>query len=141
MSELGKSEIIKQVRAASAIGALCTSQEALQCGIDALRSWLDTYNLEVWSILHEQETCVASVKELEEVLAAEESMDEEAELGKEKARYDAKRATTVRQKVVEEEEEDGGEDEGESEGVKEDEDKDEPMRSSRLLVKAKEPTK
>ena len=76
-----------------------------------------------------------------EVLAAEESTDEEAELGKEKARYDVKRATTVRQKVVEEEEEDGGEDKGESQGVKEDEDEDEPMCSSRLLAKAKEPIK
>ena len=39
--------------------------------------------------------CVALVKELEEVLAAEESTDEEAELGKEKARYDARRGATT----------------------------------------------
>ena len=77
-----------------------------------------------------------SVTELEEVLAAEESTDEEAELVKEKVRYDAKRAMTARQKVVEEEEADGGKDE--SEGVEEeDEDEDEPMRSSGLSVKAK----
>ena len=79
-----------------------------------------------------------SVTELEEVLAAEESMDEEAELVKEKVRYDVKRAATARQKVVEEADEDGGEDEGESKGVEEeDEDKDEPVHSSGLLAKAK----
>ena len=78
------------------------------------------------------------VKELEEVLAVEESTYEEAELVKEKARYNVKRAATVRQNVVEEEGEDGGEDEGKSEGVKEeDEDKDEPVCSSGLSVKAK----
>ena len=71
MSELGKSEIIKQVWAASTVGALCTSREALQHGIDPLCAQLDTYDLEVWSILHEWETCMASVKELEEVLEAE----------------------------------------------------------------------
>ena len=77
-----------------------------------------------------------SVTELEEVLAVEESTDEEAELVKEKVQYNAKRAATARQKVVEEEEEDGGEDE--SEGVEEeDEDEDEPVRSSGLLAKAK----
>ena len=82
--------------------------------------------------------CVASVKELEEVLEAEESTDEEAEMRQEKARYDAKKAMMGRQKVVEEEDEDGGEGEGESEGVEEeDEDKDEPMHSSGLLAKAK----
>ena len=49
------------------------------------------YDLEVWSILHEWDTCTASVKELEEVLAVEESTDDEAELRKEKERYDARR--------------------------------------------------
>ena len=95
MPEPGKSEVLKWVWAASAVGALCTSQEALQRSIDALRAWLDMYNLEVWSILHEWEMCVASVKELEEVLAVEELMDEEAELWKEKARYDARRGATT----------------------------------------------
>ena len=53
------------------------------------------YNLEVWSILREWETCVASVKELEEVLAAEELTDKEVELWKEKARYNARRGATT----------------------------------------------
>ena len=39
--------------------------------------------------------CVALVKELEEVLAAVESTDKEAELWKEKARYDARRGVTT----------------------------------------------
>ena len=85
---------------------------------------------------------MASVTELEEVLTVEELMDEDAELVKEKAWYNAKRAATARQKVVEEEDEDGGEDE--SKGVEEeDEDEDVPMRSSRLSVKGKgkQPTK
>ena len=76
---------MKRIQAASAIGALCTLWEALWRSIDALRARLDMYNLKVWSILCEQDTCTASVKELEEVLAAEESMDEEAEMRKEKA--------------------------------------------------------
>ena len=49
------------------------------------------YDLEVWSILREREMCTASVKELEEVLVVEELTDKEVELGKEKARYDARR--------------------------------------------------
>ena len=61
-----------------------------------LRAWLDMYDLEVWSILHEWEMCVVSVKELEEVLAVEESTDEEAEMREEKVHYDAKRVVTAR---------------------------------------------
>ena len=49
------------------------------------------YDLAVWSILCEWDMCMASVKELEEVLEAEELTDEEAELGKEKAWYNVKR--------------------------------------------------
>ena len=49
------------------------------------------YNLEVWSILCEQDMCAASVKELEEVLEAEELTDEEAEL----AQYNMKRSTAT----------------------------------------------
>ena len=60
-----------------------------------MRARLDMYDLEFWSILHELDTCTASVKELEEVLAAEELTDEEAELGKEKVRYDVRRGATT----------------------------------------------
>ena len=73
-----------------------------------------------------------SVKELEEVLAAEELTDEEAEMGKEKVWYDAKRVMTARQEVVVEEDKDGGEGEGESELDKED---DEPIRGPGLSAK------
>ena len=38
---------------------------------------------------------MASVKELEEELVAEESTDEEVELGKEKARYNVRRGATT----------------------------------------------
>ena len=138
MSEPGKLEIVKQVWAASAIGALCMSWDALQHGIDTLYAQLDTYNLEVWSILHEWETCMASVKELEEVLEAEESMDEEVELRQEKVQYDVKRSAAVRQEVVVEEPKDEGEGEGEDEeDEEEDEDEDKPMCFSGLSVKAK----
>ena len=41
------------------------------------------YDLKVWSILREWETCTASVEELVEVLVAEELSDEEVEMGKE----------------------------------------------------------
>ena len=120
--EPAKSEVLKWVRAASAVSALCTSWEAFRRSIDALRARLDTYDLEIWSILHERETCAVSVKELEEVLVAEESTDEEAEMREEKVRYDAKRVVTVRQKVVEDK--DGGEGDDESESDEED---DEPI--------------
>ena len=96
------------------------------------RARLDTYDLEIYSILRERETCAASVKELEEVLAAEESTDEEAEMRKEKARYDAKRAVTLRREVVEEEDKDGGESDGESESDEED---NEPIRGPGLSAK------
>ena len=132
MPELAKSEVLKRVRAASAVGALCTSREAFRRSIDALRARLDTYDLEIFSILREQETCAASVKELEEVLAAEESMDDEAEMMKEKQRYDAKRVVTSRREAVEEDK-DGGEGDGESES---DEEEDEPVRGPGLSAKA-----
>ena len=114
------------------------SREALQQSIDVLHAHLDMYNLEVWSILHERDTCMESVKELEEVLAAEELMDEEAEMRKEKERYDARRGVMTQQEVIVEEHRDEGEGEGEEEEDKEeDEDKDEPMCSSRHSVKVK----
>ena len=95
---------------------------------------LDTYDLELWSILRERDTCATSVKELEEALAAEESTDEEAEMGKEKARYDAKRAMSARQEVVVvEEDKAGSEVEGESESDEED---DEPVRGPVVSAKA-----
>ena len=75
---------------------------------------------------------------MEEVLAAAESTDEEVELGKEKARYDARRGSTTRQEVVIEERKDESEGESEDEeDEEEDEDKDKPVRSSGLSVKAK----
>ena len=133
MTEPGKSEVLKRVQAASAIGVLCTSRESLHRSIDALRAHLDTYDLEIWSILRERDTCAASVKELEEVLAAEESTDEEVEMRKEKAQYDAKRAVMSRREVVEEEDKDGGESDRESESDEED---DEPVRGPGLSAKA-----
>ena len=126
ISDQGKTKMLKHVWAASAIGTLCTSQEGLCCSIDALHSCLKTYNLEVWSILHEWDTCAALVEELEEVLAEEMSTDEDEEVAWEMAWYEAKRAVTVRQKVVEEEDEDGGKGEGESEL---EEEEDEPVIS------------
>ena len=133
MPEPGKTKVLNQVQAASTISTLCMSQEALQWSIDVLCAHLDTYNIEVWSILHKQDMCAASVKELEEVLAAEESMDNEVEMRKEKECYNAKRVVTSRQAVVEEEDKDGGEGKGESELDEED---DEPIRGPGLLVKA-----
>ena len=132
MTEPGKSEVLKRVHA-STVGVLCTSREALRWSIDTLRARLDTYDLKIWLILRERDTCAALVKELEEVLAAEESMDKEVEMRKEKAQYDAKRAVTLRQEVVEEEDKDGGESDGESELDEED---DEPVRGPGLSVKA-----
>ena len=84
--DLGKTEMVKCVWAAKALSALCTSQEGLHHSIDTIHAHLKTYNLEVWLILHEWDTCVASVRELEEVLA------EDEEMVREKVQYDAKRA-------------------------------------------------
>ena len=126
-----KSEVLKRVRAASAVGALCMSWEAFQGSIDALRAQLDTYDLEVWSILCERETCAASVKELEELLAAEESTDEEAEMREEKVHYNVKRVVMARQEVMEDKDGSEGEDESES-----DEEEDEPVHGPVLSVKA-----
>ena len=138
MPEPGKSEVLKQVWAASAVGVLCMSREALRWSIDALRACLDTYNLEVWSILREWDMCAALVKELEDVLVAEESRDDEVEMRKEKEQYDTRRGVGIRQEVVVEERRDEGEGEGEEdEEEEEDEDKDKPVHSSGLSAKAK----
>ena len=109
------------------------SQEALRRGIDVLHARLDMYDLEIWSILRERETCAALVKELEEVLAAEELTDEEVEMREEKVRYNAKRVMMARQEVMEEEDKDGGEGKGESELDEED---GEPVCGPGLLAKA-----
>ena len=126
-------EVIKHIRVASAVGALCTSREALQHSIDVLHARLDMYDLEVWLILRERDTCMTSVKELEEVVAVEELTDKEVEMGKEKARYDVKRVMMARKEVVVEEDKDGGEGEEESESDEED---DEPIHGPVLLVEA-----
>ena len=82
--------------------------------------------------------CAVSVKVLEEVLAAEELTDEEVELGKEKARYNARRGLTTQQEVVVEERKDESEGKSEDEeDEEEDEDEDEPVHSSGLSAKAK----
>ena len=57
--------------------------------------WTHTYDLEVWSILCEQDTCVALVKELEEVLVVEELTDEEVEMRQEKEQYDVGRSAAT----------------------------------------------
>ena len=98
-----------------------------------LHARLDMYDLEIWSILHEWDTCTVLVKELEEVLAVEESTDNEAEMRKEKERYDAKRVMMSRREVVVEEDKDGGEGDGESESDEED---DEPIHGPGLSAKA-----
>ena len=138
MPELGKSEVLKRVRAASTVGALCISQEALRRSIDALHARLNTYDLEVWSILHEWDMCMALVKELEDMLAAEESTDNEVEMRKEKEWYNVRRGAGIQQEVIVEEHRDEGEGDGEDEeDEEEDEDEDEPMRLSGLSVKVK----
>ena len=89
------------------------------------------YNVEVWSILHEQDTCVMSLMELEEVLAVEELTDEEEELAQAKVHYEAKRGQVAHQQQVIENR-DKGKDEGEDE-----EDEDEPLHSLGLSAKVK----
>ena len=132
--ELGKSEIVKCIQAASAVRALCTSQEALNHSIDAPWSHLEMYHMEVWSILCEWDMCVALVKELEKALVVEELTDEEAEIMQEKALYEAKRAVAVQQEVAVQEDQGGGESGGDKEG---DEEEDKPVYSSGLLAKVK----
>ena len=132
--ELGKSEIVKCIQAASAVRVLCTSREALRHSIDAPWSHLKMYHMEVWSILCERDMCVALVKELEEALVAEGLIDEEVEMVQEKALYKAKRAVVVQQEVAVEEDQGEGESGGDEEG---DKDEDEPVCSSGLLAKAK----
>ena len=133
ISDPGNMEMIKHIWAASAIGALCTSREGLHHSIDTLRSHLETYDLEMWSIICERDTCAVLVKELEEVLAEEMSTDKDEEMAWEKGQYEAKRAMAVRQKVVEEENEEGGKGKGESES---EEEEDEPVCWFGLLAKA-----
>ena len=131
--ELGKSKIVKHVQAASAVGTLCTSQEALHCSINALCSHLETYDMEVWSIVCEQDMCVALMKELEEALTVEELMDKVAEMVQEKVHYDAKMGQVVWQEVIVKEDHDEGEGE---DGSKSEEEEDELVCHFGLLAKA-----
>ena len=95
------------------------------------------YDMEVWSILHEWDTCAVLVKELEEALVVVELTDEEAELVQEKVCYHANRSQVVHQKMVIEGREEEGKDEGESEEEEEEEDKDKPVCLFGLSAKAK----
>ena len=52
------------------------------------------YDMEVWSILCEQDRCVASVKELEEALVVE-LANEEVKMVQEKVQYDVKRSVAA----------------------------------------------
>ena len=76
---------------------------------------------------------MVSVKELEEVLAAEELTDDEVEMMKEKECYDAKKVVMSRREAVEEEDKDRGKGDGESESDEED---DKPVCGPGLSVKA-----
>ena len=71
------------------------SREALHCSIDTLCSHLKTYDIKVSSILHEQDTCTASVKELEGALVVVELMNKEMEMAQEKVHYDVKRGSVA----------------------------------------------
>ena len=114
-------------------------REGLRHGIDALRCRLESYDAELWSIIRERATCEESVKQLEEALEAEPSMDEEEELARERARDEAKRRLAVHQRGRVE----ASEEEKEEEEEDEDEDEDELEGSSGLSAKArgKRPTK
>ena len=102
--------------------------------IDALHSHLKTYDMEVWSILNEWDTCIVFLKELEEALAEELLTNEDEGMAQEKAQYEAKRGVVVQQNVVVEEDEDEGEDEGGSESEEEEE---EPVCLFKLSLKVK----
>ena len=113
-------------------------RDGLRHSIDALRCRLESYDMELWSILCEQETCKASVRELEEALAAEASTDEEEELVQERARDEVVRRLAACQRgKVEESEEEHEEDQEQDEEEGDEEDEDELEGSSRLLAKAR----
>ena len=65
--------------------------EGLWWGINALHCCLESYDAELWLVIHKQEMCKVLVRELEVVLVAEMSTDEEEELVHERARDEAKR--------------------------------------------------
>ena len=86
----------------------------------------------------EQEMCEASVRELEEALAAEPSTDEEEELARERARDEVVRWLAARQMgKVEESEEDHEEEQEPDEEEGDEEDEDELEGSSGLSAKAR----
>ena len=88
------------------------TRDGLRRGIDSLRCRLESYDMELSSIIRERETCEASVKELEEALAAEASTDEEEALAEERLRDKVKRRLAARQRGEESEEGEDEEDEG-----------------------------
>ena len=120
-SDPGQHEVVKRIKSASAAGELFHTREGLHHGIDALRCRLESYNVELWSIIRERAMCEESVRQLEEALEAEPSTDEEEELARERARDEAKRRLAARQRgrveaSEEEKEEEEEEEEDELEG-------------------------
>ena len=107
--------------------------------IDALRCCLESYDGKLWSILHEQETCEASVRELEEVLAAAAAlMDKEEELAQERVRDEVKRQLATHQRATVEE---SKEEDGEEKGDKDDEDELDGSSGLSAKVRGKQPAK
>ena len=139
--EPARYKVIKCIKSTSAMGELFHTWEGLWRGIDALCCHLKSYDVESWLIICEQETCKASVRQLEAALVAEVLTDEEEELVCERARDEAKRQLVVCQRGRVEEMEEENEEDEEDEGDEDEEDK--LDHSSRLSakVRGKCPTK
>ena len=125
----------------SAAGELFHTRDGLCHGIDALCCCLESYDVELWSIIHEREMCEALVRELEEALVAEPSTDKEEELARERARDEVVRWLAARQTGKVEESEEEHEEEDEEEDNEEDEDELEGSSGLSAKERGKRPAK
>ena len=127
----GRSEVLKQIKATTATGALFKTREGLRRSIDTLQWRLEAYDNELRSVLNEREACARSLKQLENALADAPSTDEEKEaVAKERKAESSKYVASCASSSGEEEEEEESEEE-------EDAEEDELVGSSGVSLKAK----
>ena len=104
--------------------------EGLCRSIDTLQWWLEAYDNELWSVLHEWEACSKSLKQLEAALADAPSTDKEQEVVAKEQKAETSKHVALQVSSSEEEEEEEIEEE-------EDAEEDELVGSSGVSSKAK----
>ena len=125
----GCHEVVKQIKATTATGALFKTREGLRRSINTLQWRLEVYDNELQSVLNKRDACAKSLKQLEDALADVPSTDEEKEAVAREQKAKSSKRGALHASSSEEEEEESEEEDTEEE--------DELIGSSGVSSKAK----